>query len=785
MADLNRAGMVQSPEQIRNTRRSRGFCDTCRIEAEPVQCYEIKKRMLGRERVPLTRPGRVFNGTCLVCHPDRDPDGGRHQRRNRPSNHQHQHRHPHRGSQPDRYPQHSQGQDERFHPVPINSTGVPMPQYIDSGEAFRGDDWVRGSSLPSLGVGQQMMERRPDRQGGVRDLATSLPAEFQQQASMGHLQQGLEEEYYRDEQRHYRGDRANDEYVETTETNIFGEPVTVRRRVNPHRSRRRSQEAPGSPDGRNGARSPQNHPTNRRYGGLGTSPPGSPQQRSPGYPSNPAPQQRSPGHPSPRYPNEEKVEEQAPDDSFDYPVQAPPISGDAYQNGRGSPRADFGRHPRPYHQDSGRRQHEDIPTVPELSEENGNSGAATAGSRQQSTSEATDDESLDALALAVRRHCTQNQTTVPFVPGHTVHPNAELTLRPMDEDEMTALTLETCLRTTSTTMPSGQPSQRTQLSAISEAPSNASTGPQRSLASHEIREPAPAFDMEGHLESSAPELATLREVVQTLTQIGDDLMAIETITQALIHDNATSMSQELALFCLTTLWVMARKSDENKRTILLEGVTFDAIIEAMQIYRELSVEIQTRACGVLWSLSMDPKDRKHVAQGGGCDAILNAMLAYADNDELQVMAMGALKVISFDNIGKSTLRSRGARINVVDVMRRHGSNPTIQSEGCVIIGNLAVDETNHFVAPVSEGEVDVVVSSILAHPESLEVHEAACFTLMSLASSAANVQLIRRNGTSRLALELAFQQYPDEVGAGILTLLGRLGFGSPSEEQRG
>ena len=52
----------------------------------------------------------------------------------------------------------------------------------------------------------------------------------------------------------------------------------------------------------------------------------------------------------------------------------------------------------------------------------------------------------------------------------------------------------------------------------------------------------------------------------------------------------------------------------------------------------------------------------------------------------------------------------------------------------------------------------------------------SCFTLMSLASSAANVKLIRCNEMSRLSLELALQKHPDEVGINILTLLRRLKF---------
>jgi len=173
---------------------------------------------------------------------------------------------------------------------------------------------------------------------------------------------------------------------------------------------------------------------------------------------------------------------------------------------------------------------------------------------------------------------------------------------------------------------------------------------------------------------------------------------------------------------------------------------------------------------------MTPADRKHVSQLGGCEAILNAMLAHVNVVALQVMALGALKVLSFDNISKNLLRSRGALSIVGDVMQRHLENTTIQSEGCVTLGNLSVDSASQSVIPVSLTVIDVIIKAMLGHPDSLEVHESACFTLMSLASSSDNVRLIRTNDMSRLALELSLQKYPDQVGVNILNLLRRLRF---------
>ena len=45
-----------------------------------------------------------------------------------------------------------------------------------------------------------------------------------------------------------------------------------------------------------------------------------------------------------------------------------------------------------------------------------------------------------------------------------------------------------------------------------------------------------------------------------------------------------------------------------------------------------SAEVQSKACGALWSLSMNPSYRKDVAQLGGCQAIVKAMLNHCSSD---------------------------------------------------------------------------------------------------------------------------------------------------------
>jgi len=291
---------------------------------------------------------------------------------------------------------------------------------------------------------------------------------------------------------------------------------------------------------------------------------------------------------------------------------------------------------------------------------------------------------------------------------------------------------------------------------------------QRSIASHQIHEP----DVNEYFEPS-PNLSSLQEFVDMFVQCGEDAQAINLITDELIKDNAKEMSVDFALYCLHTLLILAKKSDENKHDILLEGHTFEAIIEAMEIYEERSAEIQMKGCGLIWSLAMDQRDRKYVAELRGCEAVLNASLAYMENESLQVFALGAMKVLSFDTKGKLKLRHAEAAKIVSDVMSKHLQNPTIQSEGCVVISNLAT-ELDGFVHPVSQEEVDSVLAAILNNPDAPHVLQVACFTLTRLATSAVNVQALNRAKDTTLALDLALQMHPEVVGVDVQILVNRL-----------
>jgi hypothetical protein len=106
-------------------------------------------------------------------------------------------------------------------------------------------------------------------------------------------------------------------------------------------------------------------------------------------------------------------------------------------------------------------------------------------------------------------------------------------------------------------------------------------------------------------------------------------------------------------------------------------------------------------------------------------------------------------------------------------MFKHIANPTIQLEGCAVISNLATGP-NNFVRTVTKREISAIVSSILSHPASSNIQEAACFSLVRLALSVVNVETMQQNPRIFNALDVAFQKHPDVVGRDIQILLRKL-----------
>ena len=354
-------------------------------------------------------------------------------------------------------------------------------------------------------------------------------------------------------------------------------------------------------------------------------------------------------------------------------------------------------------------------------------------------------EEMDVLEQCVAQYMERNQVIPTFQPGTAFIPNSELAVNERKTD-FSVLTMPTVFLGSS--------------QSVASTPNGES-------------QPAAGASNSSKLEPihELTDLDSVRNAVNDYLQNESDAKAIEAISSALTE----SSGEDVVVFCLNNLWALVRKSDENKRNVLFgfnedtrdEETPFGAIIGTMLAFVETSSEIQTKACAVLWSLSVIPEYRNDVAQLGGCEAILQAMLWHTDNESLQVMALGALNVLSRNAIGKTKLNQGGASLIAADVMINHTRNEEIQSTGCGVICNLAAGQ---FVGNVTEREVSALLNSIISHPTSCRLHKDACFVLLSLAYSGENAELIREHPRANEAIYLAFQRHAYAVGDDISRL---------------
>ncbi|KAL3766936.1 hypothetical protein ACHAW5_011155 [Stephanodiscus triporus] len=764
MDDLNSFGRVKSPDQILSDRLRKGFCGTCPNE-HPVQCFEIKKRIgfggIHKDKIPLTVEGKVLNGTCLKCHPPMTRScpprvGGNERRDAVPSM-------PNgtmRGLTRQANFRHSKS-------LPVDSLDEDTPREHRSPQFAEDPKWQQQE--------QQHQEQKNVEHGNVRNPKSQMAAGHQD-ANLGNVPSSAQ---YRKQNgdfpygHHYPTQQPYDEK---------SEEQTPKYNVNPTYS------PPHSPSQPNDRKIPYAQDSDRDR--LAYDHHGVPQARnSPGVPniSNRGDFSTS------ILEDDVQLDSHHPRDSdrncsaYDHRrggEMRPSVNNRAKRNlleddvqlNRNHPRDSDRNHSALDHRGGGERGDRKLPSVP---------SSARRGDASHSSLE--DDVQLDNLQMQVQLYLAKNpHHAAKFIPGSGAFMGAELELQDI-QDDMSYLTLDTALQGTVNTNVSRRNSPR-RLGAIDESSTSSSSSNQRSMSSHQIREPAiphaaaaPAQDMESYLNIVPPDLKALHDFVEMCNTTGLDKEAIEQLKDALILENnanakAECMRTDLAMFCLEKLGVLAGKSDENKKMMIFgeddsaKVSALDAIVEAAEIYKRF-VEIQQVVCAVLWSLSINYQ--KHIAESGGCKVILDAMQIHVETDILQVMALGALKVISFDSVGKSKLLLQGGIAIVAVVMQTHVLNQAIQRDGCVILGSLVVDEANQSTLTVNEKVVDVIIKGMLAHQNSLEVQEAACFTLMTLASSVDNVALIRQHGMSKLSLEYALETQAIDVWV-ISTLLRRL-----------
>lgn len=254
---------------------------------------------------------------------------------------------------------------------------------------------------------------------------------------------------------------------------------------------------------------------------------------------------------------------------------------------------------------------------------------------------------------------------------------------------------------------------------------------------------------------------------QQQRQIEDQRLLLEDVKAAAIESNqieifldllVTTLQEErttqaIVALCLRHVWDCA-KSINGCKTKIMDCRLDVHIKHALEKHLD-DKQVQHYGCRCIWSLSVDPVCRELMIQAGAIQWIYNTMEDYKDDKYVLESAFGALRTMSSScgtafqashrqqfldssHSANSNSTSSPARVlllplealrpSVCQIMALHSSSTPIQRDGCAFLSNVAVDMEQQVVSVVSKDEITTVVQALSMYGAP-DVWGCACFCL--------------------------------------------------------
>lgn len=217
--------------------------------------------------------------------------------------------------------------------------------------------------------------------------------------------------------------------------------------------------------------------------------------------------------------------------------------------------------------------------------------------------------------------------------------------------------------------------------------------------------------------------------------------ALEIILQSMTENASSTAVQE---YSVLVLYDLARTCEENRARIATAGA-FPKIVAGMASAPS-STSLQERGCSVMWLLALGEERREACVLAGACEAIVEALKNHASHTAVVSAALGAIKPVSIVDFGRRRLETAGAAEAVARAMSSNASVKKIQSEGCSLLSNLAVDIAHNRVTVAGSVELDAILGAMMEHPTEVAVQKQACFVLKNLTFSERNLRSLAEHG---------------------------------------
>ncbi|CAB9505812.1 expressed unknown protein [Seminavis robusta] len=174
-------------------------------------------------------------------------------------------------------------------------------------------------------------------------------------------------------------------------------------------------------------------------------------------------------------------------------------------------------------------------------------------------------------------------------------------------------------------------------------------------------------------------------------------------------------------------------------------VSMERVLAMMLLFRK-NEKMQSQGMALLCILcKTSQRNRAKIATLYGLEVITKSLETCSLNKEVQRHGTTLIQHLSQSegNAVAAGLMSEGGMELLLNVVRRHGSDPVVVQQIFLIIAKMARPFSDTIR---KEGGIELILSGMKRHEEDINVQEAACMALWKLASKTENANVINGNG---------------------------------------
>ena len=164
-----------------------------------------------------------------------------------------------------------------------------------------------------------------------------------------------------------------------------------------------------------------------------------------------------------------------------------------------------------------------------------------------------------------------------------------------------------------------------------------------------------------------------------------------------------------------------------------------------------------------------------IAEKGGIQAVLWALLGHLDNGVVQREALVCIRNLATTSDNKKRFRDHGCEMALLLSMQANFDSPTVMDAAITAYNNVAVDIGEQTVEPVPPSVIDCVLRAMARFPQEPCVQVSACYFLKILCfhhSNIAHMQKRRDELVKRLSVAAA--EYPEKCQDKTSAILSKI-----------